>query len=568
MRVLRHHAPALLFALAAPMVAHAQTAPQKSDAPAAEPARAPAADRPAAAPAAPPRLIVAISVDQFAADLFAQYRPHFTGGLARMASGVVFPSGYQAHAATETCPGHSTILTGALPYRSGIIANNWTDLNAARADKSVYCAEDETAPGSTSSDYTVSAVHLKVPVLGERLKAANPRSRNVAVAGKDRAAVMMGGGRTDQSWWWDGKQFATFKGRATLPVVDRTNAAVARLIAQGQPPLDLPPACARVDQPIAIGGGNSVGTGRFQRAPGDARGFRASPALDGATLALAAGLVQDMGLGKGEATDILAVGVSATDYVGHTFGNQGTEMCLQLMSLDEDLGQFFAVLDAAGIDYLAVLTADHGGHDLPERIRIQGAADATRLDPALAPATMGKAIAGELGLTGQLMWGGAGGDVWIDPALSPADRRRVVDAAVRRYAAHEQVETVFTRAQILATALPRQRSPDAWTLIERARAAFDPARAGDFVVVLKQRVTPIPDASRGYVATHGSIWDYDRRVPILFWRKGMAGFEQPLAISTTDIAPTLAGVLKLPLPANEIDGQCRDLDVTTASTCP
>src|SRR6185503_1326344 len=107
-------------------------------------APAAAEDRP------PPKLIVAISVDQFSADLFAQYRQHFTGGLKRLSEGVVFPSGYQAHAATETCPGHSTILTGSRPARTGIIANNWFAQGAARADKNVYCAEDERVPGSSS----------------------------------------------------------------------------------------------------------------------------------------------------------------------------------------------------------------------------------------------------------------------------------------------------------------------------------------------------------------------------------------------------------------------------------
>ncbi|MEQ1687501.1 MAG: alkaline phosphatase family protein, partial [Sphingopyxis sp.] len=95
-----------------------------------------------AARPAPPRLIIAISVDQFSADLFTEYRGLFTGGLARLAGGVVFPQGYQAHGATETCPGHSTILTGSLPARTGIIANNWYDLSLAREDRRVYCSED------------------------------------------------------------------------------------------------------------------------------------------------------------------------------------------------------------------------------------------------------------------------------------------------------------------------------------------------------------------------------------------------------------------------------------------
>ena len=49
--------------------------------------------------------------------------------------------------ATETCPGHSTILTGARPSRTGIIANTWFDLAQTRSDKAVYCAEDERVAG-------------------------------------------------------------------------------------------------------------------------------------------------------------------------------------------------------------------------------------------------------------------------------------------------------------------------------------------------------------------------------------------------------------------------------------
>src|SRR5262249_7378311 len=113
-------------------------------------------------PRAPPKLVVVISMDQFSADLWDQYRPQFTGGLARLASGTVFHNGYQSHAATETCPGHSTILTGDHPAHTGIIANTWIDQSVQRSDVSIYCAEDETAAGSSSAVYTVSPNHLLV----------------------------------------------------------------------------------------------------------------------------------------------------------------------------------------------------------------------------------------------------------------------------------------------------------------------------------------------------------------------------------------------------------------------
>ncbi|MBL7373164.1 alkaline phosphatase family protein, partial [Escherichia coli] len=87
----------------------------------------------------------------------------------------------------------------------------------------------------------------------------------------------------------------------------------------------------------------------------------------------------------------------------------------------------------------------------------------------------------------------------------------------------------------------------------------DPQRSGDLVIALKPRVTPIAGTEGGSIATHGSFWDYDRRVPILFWRKGMTGFEQPLSVETVDIAPTLAALIHVPVPV-EIDGRCLDLD--------
>ena len=260
---------AMLFASALALVT-ANAAAQDSPAPTSAPT----------APASPqtaPKLIIAISVDQFSADLFAEYRNHFTGGFNRLLKGAVFPSGYQSHAATETCPGHATILTGVRAGRAGIIANNWVDLKTARADKSVYCAEDESVPGSTSIIYTVSDKHLLVPTLGERMKMANPATRVVSVAGKDRAAVMMGGHQVDELWWWDGKKYASYAGRATPAVVQQTNDAIVARLAEAQAPMDIPAFCETRNRAVSIGGGKTVGTGRFDRKAGDSRAFRASP---------------------------------------------------------------------------------------------------------------------------------------------------------------------------------------------------------------------------------------------------------------------------------------------------
>ncbi len=528
----------------------------------------------AASPAAaqdrpPPKLVVAISVDQFSADLFAQYRQHFTGGLHRLSEGVVFPAGYQSHNMTETCPGHSTILTGSRPARTGIISNDWYDQNVARPDKKVYCSEDPTVPGSSFDHYTVSTHFLKVPALGDWMKRANPASRSVAVAGKDRAAIMMGGYDTDQRWYWTGKSFGGAGKNGPAAAVGEINAVITAALAKPREAFPVPALCAAHDRAVPVaGGGGPVGSGHLARAAGDSRGFRTSPELDAVTLELAARIRSELHLGEGAAPDLLAVGVSATDYVGHTYGTEGVEMCIQLMALDRALGDFFAKLDATGIDYVVVLTADHGGNDIPERQNQHAVPAAARTDDALAPDAMGKMLAAKLGLLGPVLLASAAfGDFYIDRNLPPAARAKALAAAIAAYRAHPQVAAVWTHEELAATPAP-SGPPETWTLRDRARASFDPSRSGDFIVQLKPRVTPVFDTTHGYVATHGSPWDYDRRVPILFWRKGMIPFEQPLSVETVDIMPTLAALIRVPITPGAIDGRCLDLDEGPGSTCP
>ena len=525
-------------------------------------------------PAAPqPKLIVAISVDQLSSDIFNEYRRSYTGGLKRLSDGVVFPSGYQSHAATETCPGHSTILTGSRPSRTGIIANSWFDPDNGRAakdgkiDYGVYCSEDTSVAGSNSANYTVSANLLKVPTLGDRLRAANPASQVVAVSGKDRGAVMMGGHNTSLTMWWDGKGFTTYaSAAASAPKATATINARAKAEIDKPSPALLPTMCSTHSRSVATGPTSSVGTLQPRKA-GDARAFRASGIFDALTVDLAISAFAEKKLGQGSATDVLAVSLSATDYVGHSFGTSGAEMCAQVAALDANIGRLFAALDKSKVPYAVMLTADHGGHDLPERNDENGLPTAERVDIKLMPQAIGAALGKQFDLPEAAIMGDAPfGDMYLSAKI-PADKRSaVLDAAVASYKNHPQVEVVFRKDEIAATPSP-SGPPEDWSLIQRVHANFDPARSGDFYVALKRYVTPIPNAGFGYVATHGSPWSYDRRVPILFWWKNVAPFEQPNGIETVDILPTLASLIGLDVPKDEIDGRCVDLVAGKASNC-
>lgn len=540
------------------------------------------ATAPAFAESAPPKLVVAISIDQFSTDLFSEWRGKFTGGLKRMTQGVVFAGGYQSHAATETCPGHSTILSGIRPGRAGIAANDWFGMRGEKYDE-IYCVEDEDVAGSTHDNYVVSLKHLSEDwsPLGDRLKALpGSKTRVFAVSGKDRGATLMAGRKADQIWWydWRAKGFTTYEKAArsgvdtAIPALKVVNTRIAQWLAKPIIP-PLPVQCADKINPVAIGK-LTVGDGaedgpRTDKPDNTAKDFRATRAIDIATLDMADSMVAANRLGRGAGTDVLAISLSGTDYIGHAYGTEGPEMCGQMVSLDARLGRFFAALDKQKIDYVVALTADHGGFDAPERHAVHAWPSADRAPLTLASQNLSGMLAKQFGWQGSLVENRSlGGDYWFTPNV-PGNRR--IEAAAWLKAEIEktfagQIAAVFTKAEIAELPVPGG-NPALWTLPQRVRASFVPDRSGDIYVVLRNGQQPMPAGIRGAVATHGSPWDYDRRVPILFWRKGMVPFEQPQPVETVDILPTLSGLIDLNIAPESVDGRCLDLDAGPNSSC-
>ena len=543
-----------------------------------------AAAMPAVAATAPPRprLIVAISVDQFSAALFDQYRSRFTGGLRVMADqGVVFANGYQSHAATETCPGHSTILTGRHPSATGIVANSWYDkASGAQA----YCVYDPAGPVPGRDTEPRGPANLKVPTLGEWMKAANPASRVFAVSGKDRAAIMMAGHHADGTFWWDDELgFNTYVPAGTTP--EQRLAPVAafnQAVFAGW--ADKPPVWTPIDQRCLVDLGvrqygslavdHEVPPAGWTLDPSKpyrddknfAKWFRASPGIDQVTLDLAAKLIDAEHLGQGSAPDLLAVSLSATDYVGHRYGNEGPEMCDNLAHLDRALGTFLTKLAALKVPVIVVLTADHGSIDAAERVAERGV-PARRIS---ADAMLGE-VSGQLQEQFKLDYSPLAGDPSeISIALlsndTPAMRQRVTAATIALLRKRPEVVAVYTKAQALAGLPPKGKPVDELTFLERIAESTDAERSGDIMAVLPAYATIGDPLKTGdVIAGHGSVWNYDRRVPILFWWPGAEGFEQPIPIETVDIAPTLAAEVGVKTPV--VDGRCLDLDRSKASVC-
>lgn len=517
-----------------------------------------------------PRLVVVISVDQFSAELMQTYGPELTGGLARLRKeGVFFTEAYHDHGFTETGPGHSVLLSGRFPANTGIVENRWYERATHRL---VYCVENGEAkaqdPGKAGS--TSSNARFLGDGLGDWLQAQMPGSRAFAVSGKDRAAILMAGRKptgvfwftgaagfttsptyatripgwlasfddglrarfATQSWLWT-KEPTTPEGRVatwTFPGQVIRNGALPRLVQGAGMPLDK----------------------TFESR------FRKSPFLDEVTLEAAEALMESERLGRGPATDLLAVSFSATDYIGHSYGTLGTEMRDQLHRLDRTVGRLLDDIRRRDPEAWVVLSADHGGMDLPEALAEYGF-PARRVNPPQFLNELRADLKATFKVDADLLFESPEpNSLYLREAALKATglERRAVLARVQAWLrARPEVADAFTAEELEATDPTATGNPRDSSLRVLLRRSFRADRSGDVLVAFKPwTVFGVPPTD--WPTGHGTPYAYDRRVPMIFWGPWKAG-ERPEPVRTVDLAPTLAR--ELGLKPGPVDGKVLDL---------
>lgn len=532
---------------------------------AAQPAiTAPAAER------ASPSLIVTVVVDQLSANLFNQYRSQFTGGLKTLADqGMVSINGYQTHGVTVTCAGHSTVLTGAHPARSGIPANDWIDTTTGKTTYCLAAPQNTLAHGKNTDNGPVGPEQLSASTLGDWLKAVSPESRVYGVSGKDRGAINLAGHKADGAFWLtDNFGFTTYvepgqSAEARLAPVTALNARMIDRFTRQAPSWTYSnAACRRLEGRWTIAGQ----TFESRVPPADFR-LDNSPILDELTIEGAIELMDSQQLGRRGVTDMLGVSLSATDRIGHSYGTQGPEMCEQMLRLDAALGVFLDKLSTIPGGAIVVLTADHGGSDFPERSAVEGYPDAGRVDRALQP-RVNAALKARFGLDADPVVSSAGGFVIVDKdrkSLVEPLRSQVLAAAIELLNDEPQVALAVARDELLAEPVPASDNPEELSLRQRLRLSAVAGRSPDILRAWQPGLTGQGRVG-GAISSHGSPWDYDRRVPIVFWWPGAEGQERFLPMRTIDIAPTLANLIGVK-PDALIDGRCMDLPQFAKGRC-
>ena len=520
---------------------------------------------------AAPSLIVTVVVDQLSANLFNQYRSQFTGGLKTLADqGMVSINGYQTHGVTVTCAGHSTVLTGAHPARSGIPANDWLDTTTGQETYCLAAPQNTLAHGKNTDNGPVGPEQLSASTLGDWLKAVSPESRVYGVSGKDRGAITLAGHKGDGAFWLtDNFGFTTYvepgqSAQARLAPVAALNARMIDRFTRQAPSWTYSnAACRRLEGQWTIAGqtfDSKVPPANFR--------LDNSPILDELTIEGAIELMDSQQLGRRGVTDMLGVSLSATDRIGHSYGTQGPEMCEQMLRLDTALGVLMDKLSTIPGGAIVVLTADHGGSDFPERSAVEGYPHAGRVDRALQP-RVNAALKARFGLDADPVVSSAGGFVIVDKdrkSLPEPLRSQVLAAAIELLNAEPQVALAVARDELLAEPVPNSINPEDLNVRERLRLSAVADRAPDILRAWQPGLTGQGRVG-GAISSHGSPWDYDRRVPIVFWWPGAEGQERFLPMRTIDIAPTLANLIGVQ-PDGPIDGRCMDLPQFAKGRCP
>jgi len=491
---------------------------------------APAA-RPYRLAASAPRLIVVVTVDQMRADYLERFKGQFTGGLARLLrAGAVFTEAFQDHAMSETAVGHATILAGRNPNSHGVISN-------------AEGVPDPNAPLIGARGPGASPLRFRGTTLVDWLLAVSPTSRVLSVSRKDRGAILPVGRSPQAVFWYASGVFTTSDYYAdSLPSwVQVFNARAVPAHSTGRAWELLLPADSYPEPDDAPWENGGVDLGFPHRMPEDSataiRAFIGTPWMDELTLDFALEGVRQTGIGRGPGPDILAVSLSSTDAIGHTWGPYSREMHDECLRVDRMLGTF---LDSLGRlrdprRTLVVLTSDHGITPMMGWARGNGfpLAASVSLDTILAAFRDSLALrAGP----GRWVRFAEGGLIALDrPGL--AQRGVDVDSAVLALTAVLHGVHGVLRVDTPGSVAAADTATDA--IARRWRNAVPPDIGAELMVTLGPKFA----FGNPSYAEHGQPSDDDTHVPIVFMGPGIQPGMYANRVSVVDIAPTLALLL-------------------------
>jgi predicted AlkP superfamily pyrophosphatase or phosphodiesterase len=505
-----------------------------------------------------PRLVVGITIDQMRWDYLYRYYDRYaaSGGFKRMLNqGFTCENTMIPFAPTVTAPGHTCIYSGSVPAIHGIAGNFWWDVAEQR---NVYCTEDKTVKtvGSATNMGLQSPRNLLVTTVCDELRlATNFQSKVIGIAIKDRGGILAAGHTANAAYWYDsqeGNWITSTYYMTELPTwVKDLNAKklVDKYYQQGWNTLypintyTQSTADAKPYETKSVGGGFPYDLKKFM---GKNYGVISStPHGNSFTIDMAKAAIEGESLGADAITDILAVSFSSPDYIGHGFGPNSIEQEDDFYRLDKDLGEFLNYLDdkIGQGQYTVFLSADHGVAHVPGFMK-ENKLPGGNFNEGAVMEQLNQVLKDKFG-QGNLALDISNYQVVLNNSVindKKLERDEIADTVISFLSRQGTIATVFDLRRLNEAALPAN-------IKDMIVNGYFPARAGDIQIILKSNY--IESYLTGGT-THGSWYAYDAHIPLLWYGWGIKTGKTNRETYMTDIAPTLAALLRIQMPGGSV----------------
>ncbi len=519
----------------------------------------------ATALSAKPKLTLVIVVDQFRYDYLERFADLFgKDGFRRLLDeGAFFTNANYAYVPTYTAPGHACIFTGSVPAQNGIVGNNWFDRETGknRIMVSDPLARAVTMAGLSQTPGSYSPRNLIGTTIGDQIRLSNNfQSKVIAVSQKDRSAILPGGQKPNGAYWYqqsDGTFITSDYYFKELPGWVKTFNSKTRpdkyfnlkWERTGNPDVYARAQAENLTMqrsPLGSKFPYVMNAGEEKPGPKFYAGFEYSPFASEYLAEFAKAAIEAEHLGEDQFADLLSVSFSSPDLIGHAFGPDSQEIVDAYIRLDQTIADLLGFIDRkVGLaNTLIAVSGDHGVCPVPEYSKSIGF-DAERVSGNRLIELVTKALNEKFG---EDKWVQAfvNDQIYLDPKVIA--QHKVGSAEAERIAGDAAllvpgIVNYYTRTQIIQGNMP------ATAIAQRVINGFNRQRSGDVWIVTK----PFYFVVEGTLpTTHGSAYNYDTHVPIIFWGKGIQKGRYTMDCAPSDIAPTLASILGVEMPNNRV----------------
>ncbi len=509
-------------------------------------------------PAGKPKLVVGLVIDQMRWDYMYRFNTLYgEGGFKRLLKdGFSAENTFIPYVPTYTAVGHTCIYTGSVPALTGIVGNNWFDKTTG---KNIYCTDDSTVStvGNSGKAGKMSPANMWVTTVTDELRLSNNfKSKVIGIALKDRGSILPAGHSANAAYWYDaGKWITSTHYMNALPAwVDQFNGKdiAGKYMSKDWStllPINKYDLSTEDDKPYetAIKGEKTVSFPHKLSLISDSdkyESFRTTPFANTFTFDFAKAAIENEQLGKNTVTDFLAISISSTDYIGHSFGPNSIEVEDMYLRLDKDIADFLLYLDTklGKGNYTIFLSADHAVAHIPAFLaehKIPGG----NFEDADLRKELNQMIETDFGVPRAVL-SLQNYQVYLninELEKQGKDVAAVKNAVIKMLQAKPFIITAFETDKLALTTLSEPQK----TMLANG---YNTKRSGDIQFTLKAGY--FDGGKKG--TTHG-LWNpYDAHIPCVFFGWGVKPGKTNRETYMTDIAPTIAAMLRIQMPSGSV----------------